>query len=100
MRNFKQLHVIAWIAVLTVIEKPPAKRPYMRLKMHKRGKLAVKPHNRNSYRVDPRVEIKTTVVTWSLSTKAPKMIPPKTDVVLSKATASVPDIEGSPSARA
>ena len=72
----------------------------MRLKMHKRGKLAAKPHNRNTDSVTPRVEIKTTVVTWSLSTKAPKMIPPKTDVVLSKATISVPDVENSPSARA
>lgn len=72
----------------------------MRLKMHKRGKLAARPHNRNTDIVAPRPEIKITVVTWNLSIKVPKMIAPNTDAVLNKATVSVPEVEDNPSVRA
>ena len=68
--------------------------------MHKRGKLAARPQNRNTDSVAPSVEIRMTVVTWNLSIKVPKMIAPKTDVVLNKATVSVPDIDDNPNIRA
>ncbi len=50
--------------------------------MHKRGREAARPQKRKMEAVAPRVEMRMTVVTWSLSIRLPRITWPKTEVVL------------------
>ena len=83
-----------------VEEKPPAVRPYSRLKIQSSGSEVAKPQRRNTESVAPMVAKPMTEVTCKRSVRLPIMTVPKTDIVLKSANVTVPPTEDSPMARA
>lgn len=68
--------------------------------MQRRGSEVEKPHRRKTDMVAPIVEMRMTVVIWSLSLRKPKMTWLKIEVVLNRDTVRVPETEVRPRLRA